>query len=91
MSECHKNLFRISLEPGTGLRIGGRALGSLMGRRADSFRQNAEQCRRLAQDSRDPVQRETWLKLAEEWTKMAAEADIASQASASPGSPRMGR
>jgi uncharacterized alpha-E superfamily protein len=47
-----------------------------MGLRANSFRQNAEQCRRLAHDSRDPVQRETWLKLAEEWTKMADEADV---------------
>jgi uncharacterized alpha-E superfamily protein len=62
-----------------------------MGRRADSFRQNAEQCRRLAQDSRDPVQKETWLKLAEEWTKMADEADVVNPTSAPSGAQRMGQ
>jgi len=36
-----------------------------------------------AQDSRDPTQKETWLKLAEEWAKMADEADVVTEVSSS--------
>src|SRR5688572_29769045 len=37
--------------------------------RAKVYRQNADDCR--AQEARDPTQKEAWLKLADEWLRLA--------------------
>jgi len=42
---------------------------------AERFRQEAEECRRLAVQSRSPLDKETWRRLAAEWLKMAEEAE----------------
>jgi hypothetical protein len=35
------------------------------------FRRNAEECRSLASKTTHPEEKAQWLKLAEEWTRMA--------------------
>ncbi|WP_193760667.1 hypothetical protein [Bradyrhizobium yuanmingense] len=42
---------------------------------AERFRQEAEECRQLAASSINPLDKETWLRLAAEWLKMAEEAE----------------
>jgi hypothetical protein len=40
------------------------------------YRQSAEQCRRRANAAVDEASKATWLRFAEEWTKLADEAEI---------------
>jgi hypothetical protein len=48
-----------------------------MTQRAEAYRNNADQCQRLAERSLRPEHRECWLKIAEQWLKMADEVDLA--------------
>ena len=41
--------------------------------RAKIYRQNADDCR--AQAARDPIEKEAWLKLADEWLRLADSLD----------------
>lgn len=41
---------------------------------ADRYRIEAEECRRLADKARNPVDKEAWLRLASEWLKLAEDA-----------------
>jgi hypothetical protein len=50
----------------------GPYLGVLIVASEDDYRKKAEDCLRLAAQSSDSVLRETWLKLAEAWRKLAA-------------------
>jgi len=43
--------------------------------RADRYRRKAEECRHAAQQATSGVDKNDWLKLAEEWLKLAADAD----------------
>lgn len=43
---------------------------------ADRFKTNAQQCRRAAADAHDEPDRRAWLRLAEEWEKLAENADL---------------
>jgi hypothetical protein len=51
--------------------------------RADEFRKNADECRRQAELSLNPLDKERWLKIAEHWLQMAQEADDPSKELAS--------
>jgi hypothetical protein len=51
--------------------------GWAMTQQAEAYRNNADQCRRLAERSCRPEHRESWLKIAEQWLKMADEVDLA--------------
>src|SRR5215472_12671492 len=42
-----------------------------------AYRNNADQCRRVAENSSGPERREAWLRIAELWLEMADEADLA--------------
>jgi hypothetical protein len=42
---------------------------------ADQFRKQAEECRQLAATALKAVDKAFWLKLAEDWLKLAQEAD----------------
>jgi hypothetical protein len=42
-----------------------------------SYRRSAEECRRRADVAVDEVSKATWLTFAQEWTKLAAEAEKA--------------
>jgi hypothetical protein len=39
---------------------------------ATRFRKQAEECRELAAEARSSLDKEAWLRLAEEWLKLAA-------------------
>jgi len=39
---------------------------------ADRFRKQADECREQAERSLNPLDKETWLRVAGEWLKMAA-------------------
>ena len=39
--------------------------------RADEYRKNGDECRQQAERSRDPLDKECWLKIAQDWVKMA--------------------
>jgi hypothetical protein len=41
-----------------------------------NYRLSAEQCRRRADAAADEVGKATWLRFAEEWTKLANEAEL---------------
>lgn len=43
---------------------------------ADRFRKEAEECRRLAALSRGQHDKEAWLRLAGDWTKLAQSAEL---------------
>jgi hypothetical protein len=43
--------------------------------RAETYRENADECRQQAERSINPADKERWLKIAEYWLKMAQEAD----------------
>ena len=43
--------------------------------RADEYRKNADDCRQQAERCRNPLGKERRLKIAEDWMKMAQEAD----------------
>ena len=47
--------------------------------RAKIYRQNADDCR--AQAARDPTEKEAWLKLADEWLRLADSLDHLGRAS----------
>jgi uncharacterized alpha-E superfamily protein len=40
------------------------------------LRQSAERCRRRADAAKDAISKVTWLKFAEEWLKLADEAEL---------------
>jgi hypothetical protein len=42
---------------------------------AERFRQEAEECRSLAERSASPLDKEAWLRLAADWIKLAENAD----------------
>jgi hypothetical protein len=42
---------------------------------ADDFRKQAEDCRAFAARARKPIDKASWLRLAEDWLKLADEAD----------------
>jgi hypothetical protein len=42
----------------------------------DEFRGNSAKCRSLANAASDPAQKAEWLKLSEEWLRIAAAAHI---------------
>jgi hypothetical protein len=42
---------------------------------ADDFRKQAEECRQLANTALKAVDKAFWLRLAEDWLKLAQEAD----------------
>ena len=50
---------------------------SLLGMETDAqrFREEAEECRKLAYRAINPLDKEAWLKLAAEWIKLAQGAD----------------
>jgi uncharacterized alpha-E superfamily protein len=41
----------------------------------DKFRREAEECRRNAEQARNPIDREAWLRLAEDWMELVRRAD----------------
>jgi hypothetical protein len=41
---------------------------------AERFRLEAEECRRLAENARTEVDKEAWLRLADDWIKLAESA-----------------
>jgi hypothetical protein len=42
---------------------------------AERFRKKAEECRDLAEKAMSPLDKEAWLRLAEDWLKLAREAE----------------
>ena len=58
-----------------------------MTQRAEAYRNNAEQCRRLAEHSRSPKHRDSWLKIAEQWLKMADDVDLPGRVACHPKQP----
>ena len=44
---------------------------------AESYRQNADDCPQRSLQARLPVDKANWLKIAEEWQKLAEEVDAA--------------
>ncbi|MEK9285694.1 hypothetical protein MTR72_39920 [Bradyrhizobium sp. ISRA442] len=42
---------------------------------AERFRRAAEKCRELAEEATSPLDKEAWLRLAEDWLKLAQQAD----------------
>jgi hypothetical protein len=46
-----------------------------MSTEADRFRKEAEECRQLADKAINPLDKEEWLRLASDWSKLAQEAD----------------
>jgi hypothetical protein len=42
---------------------------------ADEYRKNADDCREQAAKALSPLHKERWLKLAEEWLKLAKSAE----------------
>jgi hypothetical protein len=42
---------------------------------ADRFRQQAEECRKLAERSASQLDKEAWLRLAADWIKLAENAE----------------
>jgi hypothetical protein len=44
---------------------------------AERYRQNADDCRQRSLQARLPVDKANWLKIAEEWQKLAEEVDAA--------------
>jgi hypothetical protein len=42
------------------------------------YRQNADDCRQRSLRARTPADKANWLKIAEEWQKLAEKVDIAS-------------
>jgi hypothetical protein len=47
-----------------------------MENRPEDYRRSAEQCRRRASAAVNEVSKATWLKFAEEWVKLADEAEL---------------
>jgi hypothetical protein len=43
---------------------------------ADRFRQEAEECRKLAERARSQMDKEAWLRLAADWIKLAEDAEL---------------
>ena len=52
-----------------------RELGA-MPRDADRFRQEAEECRKLAESAVGEPDKEAWLRLAADWMKLAESAEL---------------
>ena len=46
---------------------------------AERYRQNADDCRQRSLQARAPADKANWLKIAEEWQKLAEEVDAAEQ------------
>jgi hypothetical protein len=44
---------------------------------AERYRQNADDCRQRSLQARTPTDKANWLKVAEEWQKLAEEVDVA--------------
>jgi hypothetical protein len=44
---------------------------------AERYRQNADDCRQRSLQARAPADKANWLKIAEEWQKLAEEVDVA--------------
>jgi hypothetical protein len=42
---------------------------------AEEFRKQAEECRQLAEQTISPLDKEAWLRLADEWMRLAREAE----------------
>ncbi|WGR73690.1 MULTISPECIES: hypothetical protein [unclassified Bradyrhizobium] len=42
---------------------------------AERFRKEAEECRQMAARAINPADRDGWLKLADDWIKLASEAE----------------
>jgi len=42
----------------------------------DKFRHKAEECRRNAEQASNPIDREAWLRLAEDWMELVRRADL---------------
>jgi hypothetical protein len=45
---------------------------------AERFREQAAECRQLAETAHDPRDKEAWLRLSADWLKLAQEADSSS-------------
>jgi hypothetical protein len=45
---------------------------------AERFREQAAECRQLAETAHDPRNKEAWLRLSADWLKLAQEADSSS-------------
>ena len=43
---------------------------------SDKFRRKAEECRRNAEQASNPIDREAWLRLAEDWMELVRRADL---------------
>jgi hypothetical protein len=54
-----------------------QAKGKEMMGSAERYRQNADDCRQRSLQARLPVDKANWLKIAEEWQKLAEEVDAA--------------
>ena len=50
-------------------------LGAMAETDADRFRKEAEDCRHLAEKATSQLDKETWLRLAADWTKLAQDAE----------------
>ena len=46
---------------------------------ADEYRKNAAECRDIAHKTSDPQTKAQWIKLAEEWTRLAGAAHVRPQ------------
>jgi hypothetical protein len=42
---------------------------------AEQFRKQAQECRLLAEKAISPLDKQEWLRLADEWTRLAREAE----------------
>jgi hypothetical protein len=49
--------------------------GSAMAMNADQFRKEAQEARQMADNATSPQDKEFWLHIAEEWLKLAQEAE----------------
>jgi hypothetical protein len=51
----------------------------MSGADADRYRNEAEACRRLAAKAVSPIEKDAWLRLADEWLKLAQSAQQANR------------
>jgi hypothetical protein len=76
MSRRFPRPWSIVLEPLPQYRLAGQPGERSMGLRADYFRQRAAESREQAERSLNHADKEHWLTIAEEWLKMAQQADL---------------
>jgi len=51
---------------------------------AERYRQNADDCRQRSLQARTAADKANWLKIAEEWQKLAEEVDVADATNGAP-------